>query len=534
VTSFTSVAPKVTAQYELHPKQKEAMRLLGLGSRLGGYTSVEELLYGGQAGGGKSALMRCVALTLAIRWPGSRVPIFRRTYPELEDTHIVACQKEWNGWGSYHGGTHEWRHPNGSVTPFRHCEREFDVYRYLSSEWDGLLIDEATEFTEFQITALRSRVRSPRPRWRPIILYTANPGGVGHLFFKEHFVDAGREGVPYMGGGFRRAFLRAKLSDNPSLPQVEYERILSGISDEQMRKALMEGDWNLFAGQFLRWLPDQHTCAPFEIPLSWYRRYITTDWGFGAPWATYFLVRDEDLWRRDRIPRWYAYREFYETQVRDQQQARLIRDAMRDDEAGRGRAHEKIVWDAVCDPAMWTKQSQTNVSPADIYRSEMIPIMPANNDRVPGWQRVREYMDEQEDGLPGLIFFDNCEDAIRTLPALVRDKHHPEDIDSHGEDHSADAIRYFCMTQAGLTRAEGSHRVAKYQMDAGPRRTREQTGAGSNAQTQKTFDRALAAAQGAPDKRSGHLVDPPVRPPATVRNPGPPPEILRTGTRNRH
>ena len=491
---------QVDPLYRLFPKQKQAMRLLGLDYRWPapyGW-AVEEMLYGGEAGGGKSALARCAAFTLCHIWPGARIPIFRRTYPELEDTHIVKVMTEWAGTGSYHGGSHEWRFFNGSVVPFRHCEREADVYRYMSAEWEGLIVDEATQFTQFQISTLRSRVRATRPRWRPVILYTANPGGVGHVYFKDNFVDAAPEGSVFTSsqeeGAMRRVFLRAKLSDNPAIPAA-YKRQLMAISDPDLRRALMEGDWDIFSGQYFRLFNRvKHVTGEFFLPDTWNRRYVSIDWGYGAPWAALFFARDEDLWRGQRIPRWYAYREFYAPQVRDQQQARLIRDAMDNDKTYRvnPRSAPKLVYDAVADPSMWNSSSQTGVSPADIYQAAGIPVMPANNDRINGWQRVQEYLDDMEDERPGIIFMDNCPNTIRTLPVLQRDKGHPEDVDTHGEDHAADALRYFLMTQAGITRREGIGRTADYGINRTP--IGPPTGGVSNASTQKMFERQLRAA----------------------------------------
>jgi hypothetical protein len=39
----------------------------------------------------------------------------------------------------------------------------------------------------------------------------------------------------------------------------------------------------------------------------------------------------------------------------------------------------------------------------------------------------------------------DCPYLIRTLPSLVSDEHKPEDVDTDGEDHAADALRYFVM-----------------------------------------------------------------------------------------
>jgi hypothetical protein len=46
-----------------------------------------------------------------------------------------------------------------------------------------------------------------------------------------------------------------------------------------------------------------------------------------------------------------------------------------------------------------------------------------------------------------LVMFATCRDAIRTLPAMQHDAARPEDIDTEGEDHAADEIRYACMSR---------------------------------------------------------------------------------------
>src|SRR6266542_4277697 len=79
--------------YKLWPKQLEALRLFGLGPEPD-QDPVEEMMYGGEAGGGKSHLARALAVTCGIMWPNSKIAVFRRTYPELYDTHIRAIQQE--------------------------------------------------------------------------------------------------------------------------------------------------------------------------------------------------------------------------------------------------------------------------------------------------------------------------------------------------------------------------------------------------------------------------------------------------------
>ena len=46
-----------------------------------------------------------------------------------------------------------------------------------------------------------------------------------------------------------------------------------------------------------------------------------------------------------------------------------------------------------------------------------------------------------------MYIFSNCKAFIRTIPLLQYDEHKPEDLDTDGEDHVADEVRYFCMSR---------------------------------------------------------------------------------------
>ena len=445
--------------YRLFPRQQEAMAFLGFG--LPGDPTVrvddpvEEMLYGGQAGGGKSLLARALAVTLMTVWPGCEVALFRRTYPELEDSHIRPILRETAGTAfTYHEGKRELRAPNKSLCLFRYADDEKDLRHYLSAEWEGLIIDEATSFPGDWIEFLRARVRSTRPQWRPVILYTTNPGGPGHLYFKDQFVTARPPGQVWRAeeedGGLRRVFHRAALKDNLALPD-SYRRQLLGIKDATVRKALLEGDWNIGGNFFFtEWRDAVHTVPTFTVPTDWRERAIGVDFGFGAPWSCHFYVRDEHLWRTERETRWFVYKELYGAGIRDEEQARLIRDAVREDldayqrKGGSRRPHYTLF----CDPAIWSK-NPNGLSVADVYQFVLseVGVLPlrADNDRLSGWQRVRDYLAPQADGFPAIVFMDCCTHAVRTIPALPRSRRDPEDADSDAEDHAADELRYVLM-----------------------------------------------------------------------------------------
>jgi hypothetical protein len=87
---------------------------------------------------------------------------------------------------------------------------------------------------------------------------------------------------------------------------------------------------------------------------------------------------------------------------------------------------------------------------------------PADNTRVPGrgamggWDQVRARLIGDADGHAMMVFFSTCHDTIRTLPALQHDAARPEDVDTNGEDHAADDVRYACMSRPWVPPAKAA------------------------------------------------------------------------------
>jgi hypothetical protein len=107
------------------------------------------------------------------------------------------------------------------------------------------------------------------------------------------------------------------------------------------------------------------------------------------------------------------------------------------------------------DPACWDASRGPSI--ADQFQQFGIEWHKADNDRISGWQKFREYLawKRDENGVlvqaPTLQVFDTCVNTVRTIPALVFDEHRADDVDSDGEDHAADETRYALMSRPGLT-----------------------------------------------------------------------------------
>ena len=70
--------------------------------------------YGGARGGGKSWAMRRKLVLLAMRYPGLKLLLLRRTLPELRANHILPLQRELAGYAAWSGAERAFRFPNGS------------------------------------------------------------------------------------------------------------------------------------------------------------------------------------------------------------------------------------------------------------------------------------------------------------------------------------------------------------------------------------------------------------------------------------
>lgn len=202
-----------------------------------------ELLYGGQAGGGKSDWLLMGALQY-VDVRGYAALILRRSFQDLRRPGaIMSRAKEWlaNTDATWNENNHEFTFPSGAKIEFGFLKSDDDVFNYQSAEYQYIGVDELTQFTEFQYTYLMSRLRRPsgiednHPLARvPLRCRTAsNPGGPGHQWVRRRLVEADHP---------ERMFIPAGLDDNPHLDRVSYKRALSML-DDHTRAQLEFGDW---------------------------------------------------------------------------------------------------------------------------------------------------------------------------------------------------------------------------------------------------------------------------------------------------
>lgn len=422
-----------------------------------------EALYGGAAGGGKSDALVIEALR-QVHIPHYKALILRKTFPqlsELVDKTLQYYPQAFPG-AKYNDSKHYWRFPSGAKVIFGAMQHAKDRTKYQGQAYDFIAFDELTHFTHEEYMYLFSRNRPNGPGTRVYIRSTANPGGVGHAWVKDRFITAAPpmtsipEKVTWLepDGTKReqtqtRIFVPSSVFDNPALLHNDpmYIQRLASMPEAD-RQALLYGDWDTFSGQvFIEWRNDpehyedrrnSHVIAPFRIPSSW-KVWRSFDWGYSKPFSCHWYAVDHDK-------RLYCIRELYgctgEPDIGLRWEPSAVAGKIKEIEAEDPNLRGRSVF-GVADPAIFNRSGTESI--AGLFEQMRIFFEPGDHERVNGKMQVHHRLSFDDNGVPMLYVFSTCRHMIRTLPALVYDEANVEDVDTKGEDHAYDELRYICM-----------------------------------------------------------------------------------------
>lgn len=416
------------------------------------------LLWGGRAGTGKSWALRHDAYMRCMSIPNYRVLLLRRHFTELRDTHLdkaaIEAPKLTGRKESWRASEYTVVFNNGSRLRFGHCENDESVRQYLSSEFDMIIYDEGSTFTEYQLRFINSRLRTAKKGVVPIVRIGSNPGAMFlYRYYIEKDIDTKDEDPSYNPDDYE--FIPAEITDNPHINKAEQELRLNALPSEALRKMYRDGDWLAVEGQFFtEWMPrDRETGRGWhvinELPtingvpldeVDWIKWVAVVDWGYDPDPGCLILYVCLPSGRYIAVGE-YTFKHTIVPTV-----------AEKCVEFCKGK---KITM-RIGGHDMWMSDKQVGESMAETFAKKGFSMRPADTDRINGWQRLHTLMQEivfegDQEYPMFQVYQKGCPQLARTIPMLQADPKNPGDI-LEKDDHWGDTARWFSMSRPNPSR----------------------------------------------------------------------------------
>lgn len=399
-----------------------------------------EILFGGARGGGKTSGVLGKYGIKAGKFKDTNAIFFRKELPQaddlIEEAKEIYCRL--GAWWRDQKKMFEF--PKGSRVRFRPLENEVDAEKYQGQNVSDACVEEAGNYASSKAIdklfgALRSKAGLPVQ-----LILTANPGGVGQTWIKERYIDPFPLGMAKLtrdlpdGQKHNYIYIPSRVEDNQELLRKDptYVNRLHLVGNPELVKAWLFGDWNVIQGAYFpEFKASDHIIEPFKIPTHW-QRLQGFDWGYHSKYcAIYGAISDgkDDAGNEVPYPKGclIIYREIFGTQEINKDIAKK----MLHYEAG-----ERIE-QRTADPSIFANQGGRSIN--SDFQDANVYFTPADNERVSGWTQIRLRLKFNL-----IKIFSNCTYAIQSIPSQVISKSKPEDLDTEGDDHLMDALRYLC------------------------------------------------------------------------------------------
>jgi hypothetical protein len=308
-------------------------------------------------------------------------------------------------------------------------------------DWVG--IDELTKHEKKSVQVILSCLRSPKgfpPRFRG----TCNPGGIGHVWVKEDYIEPTEYGKKITHcdvTGSTRQFIPATVFDNDVLMENDpnYIKRLENLPEKE-KQAFLHGNWDIIEGRFFTsYNKDVHVVEPFKVDKGW-RRYISLDYGLDMLSVLWYAV--------DNHGTIYIYRELNEKDVIISEAAKLIKKYSYDD----------YIYLTYAPGDLWNRRQESGKSAADIFRENGIQLVKADRNRENGCFAMKELLKpydirDMETGEPKttskIQIFETLKVLRKHLRIIQTDEKNPNvyATEPHDITHIIDAFRYFCINR---------------------------------------------------------------------------------------
>jgi phage terminase large subunit len=366
--------------------------------------------FGGARGGSKThGVFAQIALDDCQRRDGLKFLFLRKvaksakeSISDLRRKILFACEHNYK----LQSGTIEF--PNLSQILLGHFNYENDIDQYLGLEYDGIAVEEATQLTKQKRDDILTCLRTSRTDWRVRDYNTTNPGGVGHIWFKQTFIEPFRKGKE-----INTRFIPSTVYDN-KMVDSDYRGKLENLSGWK-KKAWLDGDWDVLAGQFFsNFSYEKHVIEPFEIPDHW-QVWASLDYGFNHPTACHIFAKNDGIIyvigehgaRRELVPYHSERIKSLLSRLKIELKRLSCFVAGQDAFAQRGNESGKTI--------------------ADQYKDKGIELTPANTDRISGAGQFLDLLGDEKTE-PKIKIFNTCSRLIAQIPVMQHDPHRPEDV----------------------------------------------------------------------------------------------------------
>ena len=486
-------------------------------------TRAQHTLYHGSRGPGKTdtqlmRFRRFVGQGYGPFWKGI---IFDKQYKSLED--LIGKSVRWfyafeDGARFLSGsGDLKWVWPSGEELLFRQAETVKDYDKYHGQEYAFIGFNELTKYPASDVYDKMATLNrsSFRPQDYPQIdgegnsfllpeiplqmFSTTNPSGVGHAWVKKRFISC----APY--GKVVKTEIdvfnpRTQKEETVTKTQVaifgsykeniylapEYVAELERITDENLRKAWLYGDWDVATGGALDdvWRRATHILPRFPVPSGW-RIDRSFDWGSTHPasvgwWAECNgeeVILPNELGRERnkkfcppagtliQIAELYFTKEIGSNKGLRWSASDIAKKILQVDKyLVEAKWVNSSIWPGPADNQI----SDTREIDVDTIEKKMADegVRWTKSDKSPGsrkigLQLIRDRLQASLQGeLPGIYFMNNCIASIETIPILPRDEIKVDDVDTQAEDHPYDMARYRVLAGANRTATNLNARVA--------------------------------------------------------------------------
>jgi len=437
-----------------------------------------EILYGGARGGGKTDAGMVWLLgeensygNLYVYHPRYRALILRKNAEDLTDWLDRASYMYKSLGGVVTGKPGKITFPSGATFRTGHLKDRKSYEKYLGHEYQRELVEELNQIPqELFYLQIMGSCRSTVEDLKPQIFNTTNPGGVGHAWVKERFVDSANL-VPYtyvnekgetkesvigtpQNFDFKvgdksitlsRIFVPSLIDDNPDLIDKDpmYVAYLESLKekDPDLYRAWRWGDWNVFAGQFFKCFKrESHVIPPF-MPDKNKMIVGGLDWGYTDNFACTFSEITIENFDEIKFNRVRTFCEIYEDQKNPAELGKIIKDKL----SFFNLTLDDVTW-IQADTQLFNKANDGGKSLKDLfvdYNDGFRCLKPADKEREAGWAIWRNWMSTAPDGMPYWQLTQNCVNGIRTIPLMIYNENKKEDMESIGvEDHWCDQERY--------------------------------------------------------------------------------------------